>query len=247
MRVLRVLSILLVWLTCGLVQAQRTSGHASLATGAVTDIGPYVAVAAPAAPGSFDEVVDRTLEREHEVIAHLSALRPMVETYAQSMKADAEGNATPAQDQYFLRRLDVSGTGGVAFVTQIESGRKRQDKVMNTFAQPLQSAGIARMLILDTSLYKKDYTFTFVRREFLGEVRCIVMDAQPRADAPPGRFAGRVWVEDQDYTIVRFNGTYSGRAANSPYVHFDSWRLNLQPGIWLPAYVYSEESDSARD
>ncbi len=25
--------------------------------------------------------------------------------------------------------------------------------------------------------------------------------------------------------------------------HFDSWRENLQPGLWLPVYVYSEESD----
>jgi Peptidase family M48 len=55
---------------------------------------------------------------------------------------------------------------------------------------------------------------------------------------------GRVWVEDQDYNIVRFNGTYSSssRYNNSSYLHFDSWRLNLRPGIWLPAYVYSEET-----
>jgi hypothetical protein len=247
MRVLQVVSMLVVCLAGGFVAAQQTSGHASLATGSVTELGPYVAIAAPAQPGSFDEVVERTVQREHEVVAHLSALRPMVETYAQSMKADAGGSATPVQDQYFLLRLDLGGPGGVAFLAQIDSGRKRQDKIMNTFAQPLQSAGIARMLVLDAALYKKDYDFTFVRREFLGEVRCIVMDVQPRADTPPGRFAGRIWVEDQDYTIVRFNGTYSGHAGNSPYVHFDSWRLNLQPGVWLPAYIYSEESDSAKD
>ena len=54
---------------------------------------------------------------------------------------------------------------------------------------------------------------------------------------------GRIWVEDQDYNIVRANGTFTPGSAKGRYLHFDTWRLNLQPGIWLPAYIYSEESD----
>src|SRR4029078_868091 len=27
--------------------------------------------------------------------------------------------------------------------------------------------------------------------------------------------------------------------------HFDSWRMNLADGLWLPAYVYTEEADKA--
>jgi hypothetical protein len=50
-------------------------------------------------------------------------------------------------------------------------------------------------------------------------------------------------VEDKDYNIVRFNGTYTGAPFMSFYLHFDSWRLNMQPGVWLPAYIYSEESE----
>ena len=42
--------------------------------------------------------------------------------------------------------------------------------------------------------------------------------------------------------MVRFNGTYSPRPKNGYYLHFDSWRLNLRPGMWLPAYIYSEET-----
>ena len=213
-----------------------------------TEIAPYVAPQTAAAPGTFDDVVERAVEREHELLARMTTLRPMLETYVQSMKANADG-PTPVQDEYFLRRLDLSnGPGGIAFLSEEESAkrkdRKQEEKLISAFAQPLQPAGIARMLVLDTDLYKKYYTFTYVRREFLGEVRCIVVDVQPHADAPAGRFAGRIWVEDRDYNIVRFNGSYSGHSANAPYVHFDSWRLNMQPGVWLPAYVYTEESDS---
>jgi len=58
-----------------------------------------------------------------------------------------------------------------------------------------------------------------------------------------GRFLGRIWVEDQDFNIVRFNGGYDGGGHSSWYFHFDSWRTNLQPGMWLPTFVYSEEKN----
>jgi len=50
-------------------------------------------------------------------------------------------------------------------------------------------------------------------------------------------------VEDQDYNIVPLQRYILAGFQNKVYLHFDSWRLNLKPGIWLPAYVYSEESD----
>jgi hypothetical protein len=82
-----------------------------------------------------------------------------------------------------------------------------------------------------------------VRREFLGEVRCLVFDVSPQDKSGKGRFLGRIWVEDQDYNIVRFNGAYSGGGHSSWYFHFDSWRTNVQPGLWMPSFVYSEEKD----
>jgi hypothetical protein len=99
------------------------------------------------------------------------------------------------------------------------------------------------MVMMDDDFQKRFYNLTFVRREFLGETRCLVIDVQPKESSGKGRFLGRIWVEDQDYNIVRFNGTYSPHTSTSFYLHFDSWRLNMRPGVWLPAYVYSEESD----
>jgi hypothetical protein len=42
---------------------------------------------------------------------------------------------------------------------------------------------------------------------------------------------------------VRFNGAYSENSKSSFYFHFDSWRVNAGSGLWLPAHVYSEESN----
>lgn len=200
--------------------------------------------AASATARSFDEVVDRMIEREHGLLAEIRNLRPMVETYLQNLKIAPDGNAIPMKDEYFLGRLDMSaGPEDVSFVGQPGFGRGRLSKLTGIFALRFQPLGFAQMVVLDTDLSKKYYNFTYVRREFLGEIRCIVIDAQAKPDAPPGRFQGRIWVEDQSYNVVRFNGTYSKHPVNSFYLHFDSWRLNLQPGVWLPAYVYSEASN----
>jgi hypothetical protein len=82
-----------------------------------------------------------------------------------------------------------------------------------------------------------------VRREFLGDVRTLVFDVTPKPKSGQGRFLGRIWIEDQDYNIVRLNGTYAPRPRNAYFFHMDSWRLNLIPGYWVPAFIYSEEGD----
>src|SRR5208283_348251 len=146
----------------------------------------------------------------------------------------------PVSDDYFLGRLDVSnGIDDRSFMGQPDFGRRLLNRLTNAYSMPL---GFAEMAMLDEDFQRKYYDFIFVRQEFLGEVRCLVIDVQPKEHVGNRRFLGRIWVEDQDYNIVRFNGSYSPHKGSS-YLHFDSWRLNLRPGVWLPAYIYSEESD----
>jgi hypothetical protein len=202
---------------------------------------------ATAAATSFDQVVDRAVEREHFFIAQMKQLHPLVETYLQNLKEDKDlGAPVPASDVYFLGRLDMSdGTDDRAFTSPSTSGlgKRMLSKLSNVYSMKFLPLGFAQMVILDQDFQRKYYDFTFVRREFLGEVRCVVMDVAPKKDAGKGRFLGRIWIEDQDYNIVRFNGTYYPHPRASYYLHFDSWRQNLRPGVWLPSLIYSEESD----
>jgi hypothetical protein len=198
----------------------------------------------PAAPASFDDVMERVIQKEHLFLAQMRHMRPMVETYLQDLKTDSQGKAVPIKDQYFLGRLDMSeGPEDTSFVGQPGFGHRMVNHLTSLYSMHFLPLGFAQMVVLDTDFQKKYYDFTFVRREFLGEVRCLVIDVQPRENAPTGRFQGRIWVEDQDYNVVRFNGTYFPHPKTSYYLHFDSWRLNLRPGAWVPAYIYSEESD----
>jgi Peptidase family M48 len=195
-------------------------------------------------PASFNEVLDRVVQREHLFLAQMRHLHPMVETYLQDLRTDKDGTAVPFKDQYFLGRLDMSdGPEDTSFVGQPGFGQRMVKRLTGLYSMHFLPLGFAQMVILDTDFQKRYYKFTFVRREFLGEVRCLVIDVEPREDSGMARFMGRIWVEDQDYNVVRFNGTYSPHSKNTAYLHFDSWRLNLRPGTWLPAYVYSEESD----
>src|ERR1035441_6830825 len=203
---------------------------------------------AAAASGSFDQVIDRAVEREHFFMAEMKHLHPLVETYLQNLKQDKDIDApVPTSDVYFLGRLDMSeGTDDRAFYTPTTAGlgKRLLNKLSNVYSMKFLPLGFAQMVVLDQDFQRKYYDFTFVRREFLGEVRCVVVDVAPKKDAGKGRFLGRIWIEDQGYNIVRFNGTYYPHPRASYYLHFDSWRQNLRPGgVWLPSLIYSEESD----
>src|SRR3989442_2989327 len=56
-------------------------------------------------PGSFDQVMDRVVEREHFFTAPMRHLNPLVETYIQKLKCDAETSTLLANVKALLRRL----------------------------------------------------------------------------------------------------------------------------------------------
>jgi Peptidase family M48 len=235
----------LVWfvLLCSALQAAAQDSPASPPpASAPPNTAPSATTPAPAA--NLHEVIDRAVQREHLFLAQMRHLHPMVETYLQYLKDDKNGNTLPANDLYFLGRLDMTqGPEDVSFMGQPGFGHRMASKLTGIYSMHFLPLGFAQMVVLDTDFQQKYYDFTFVRREFLGEVRCLVIDVQPKPKAPPGRFKGRIWVEDQDYNIVRFNGTYFPQPKMGAYLHFDSWRLNMRTGAWLPAYIYSEESN----
>jgi hypothetical protein len=205
---------------------------------------PSQAEGLPAAALTLNDVVDRVVQREHYFVAQLRHLHPLVETYLQDLKNDPNGNPYPVKDQYFLGRLDMSdGPEDVSFVGQPGFGHRMFAKLTGVYSLHYLPMGFAQMVVLDSDFQKRYYKFNFVRREFLGELRCLVIDVQPREGEKTARFLGRIWVEDQDYNIVRFNGTYYPQPKINFFFHFDSWRLNMRPGTWLPAYVYTEESN----
>ena len=197
--------------------------------------------ALPQANHALDEIIDRMIAREHEEIAALDQYSPIIETYLQEVKPDKELGMVPKTDFYFLGQADFRKRLKVHSL--INGGRKVK------FLWSFEPAGFLQMIFVDRGEFDKaHYRFKYGGRAFLGDVRCYVFDVSPAPKVRGDRFFGRIWVEDQDNTIVRINGKYSPAIRPSLktleeeyYLHFDSWRTNVKPGMWLPSYVYSQE------
>lgn len=211
---------------------------------AVSTTTPSPAVEQPAArtPASIDQVVDRIIEREHALINFLHDRTPLVETYLQNLKGDAKYGTIPTQDHYFLGRLDMSG--GIERRDYLHMQESLLGGLSKPFRIRYEPMGFSWMIFADRQSFDRNhYDFQYLRREFLGDVRCMVFEVTPKPGAGKGLFEGRIWAEDENYNIVRLNGTYVPRPRGGYFFHMDSWRLNLTPGYWLPAYIFSEEGD----
>lgn len=190
-------------------------------------------------------VLDRIIEREHQLLEMLKTRTPLVETYLQDLQFSPQTGAIPVQDHYFFGRMDFRSEVDRrdylvpnSFKTRVLGGF---DKLYKFEYRPL---GFSWMIFPDRNDFNRQtYSFQYADREFLGEVRCLVFDVSPKKGTGRGRFHGRIWVEDHDYSIVRFNGIFGPNTSTTYFFHMDSWRLNVVRGYWLPAYVYSEEGD----
>ncbi|HEY2548260.1 MAG TPA: M48 family metalloprotease [Candidatus Acidoferrum sp.] len=222
--------------------ASVVAGLVLLGSGTIAKAAPE-----PQQARTMDQVIDRVITNENRLDQQIRQYSPLVETYIQNLKPDKDLGYVPAGDKYFLGRADFSkGVSLVSLSDAQSKGKKIFGSVGNFFSFAMQFLpdGFLQMIFIDTNGFdKQHYKFDYVRREFLGEVRCLVFDVSPQDKSGKGRFLGRIWVEDQDYNIVRFNGAYSGGGHSSWYFHFDSWRTNVQPGMWMPSFVYSEEKD----
>ncbi len=203
-----------------------------------------VATAPATANTAFDKVVDRVLAREAENTKALRTYSPLVETYLQYMRPDKELGLVPYNDKYFLTRVGFGKTlQDTSFHPEPGFMGRLMHSVSKEYKTEFIGQGFSWMMLMDLrGLDRAHYSFDYQGREFLGDLRCIVIDVTPKGHSGDGRFVGRIWVEDRDFNIVRFNGTFT-HTKHGQYMHFDTWRLNMRPGVWLPAYVYSEDRD----
>src|SRR5947209_508024 len=193
---------------------------------------------------NFDEAIDRAIAREKNLTTFLRTKAPVVETYIQVMKSDPDLGLAPSRDEYMVGKLDLRRGVAEDSFTPVPTGYKSVPfhmKKMFSFRQQYFPRGFDVMMFMDrTEFDRQHYKFSYVRREFLGDVRCLVVDVVPVTTKGHDRFMGRIWIEDLDYNVVRFDGVFTPRGDHR-HSHFDSWRVNAGPGLWLPAYIYTQE------
>jgi hypothetical protein len=204
-------------------------------------------------------LMDKAILREKEVIKVVKERAPLVETYIQNMKPDPLLFQAPETDQHFLARVDFSKVigdeqykenkgnfaakkGHLAFLSSLKALGGISGSLRLTF----HDSGFVQMILMDSNDFdRQHYVFTFIRNDFLGNIPTAVFDVAPiNGKHEYGRFFGRIWVETGDGNVVRFNGDFAGSIESiKEFYHFDSWRTNVQPGLWLPTSFYVEETD----
>ena len=210
-------------------------------------------------------LIDKAIVREAVVIKEIKTRVPLVETYIQNMKPDPVMFETPLSDDHFLARVDwgkVIGQTGYAsekrgdepgakggFMSKFKHSLDYVTGLSKSLHLQYNDSGFVRMIVIDTDgpnsdgFNRQNYTFAYVRNDFLGTVPTVVFDVEP-TKPKPGRFIGRIWIERNGGNIVRYSGDLAGEQADiREYFHFESWRTNIQEGLWLPTSSYIEETD----
>ena len=203
-------------------------------------------------------LIDKSIVREAVIVKTLKERTPIVETYIQNMRTDAVMGQSPESDVHFLGRVNfgrVIGDNTYAQGEKADNPKKGILKSLNPMGYfagltgalhlTFNQAGFVQMLLVDSNSYNRQtYQFEFVRNDFLGTIPTVVFDVNPIKTGATGRFAGRIWIERNSGNIVRFNGDFAGSEKDiAEFYHFDSWRTNVQEGLWMPTSVYIEETD----
>jgi hypothetical protein len=206
-------------------------------------------------------LIDKAIAREKIIVKTIKDRAPIVETYIQNMKPDPVLGQVPESDQHFLSRVDFKSViNDDSFAVNKDTSSGSGGSKMGFFKHSLSTvaglggslhltfheAGFVQMLLMDSNNFdRQHYNFGYVRNDFLGNTPTAVFDVTPVPGKKDfGRFFGRVWIEARNGNVVRFNGDFAGTQDDQKeFYHFDSWRTNVQPDLWLPTSFYVEESD----
>ena len=212
-------------------------------------------------------LIDKAVVREKETVKIIKERTPLVETYIQNMRPAPGVVQEPESDEQHLTRVAFGKHINDEDYAKNPVKEKPDHKIGSLFKHSLgfasglgdglhlqfQESGFVRMLVMDDeSFNKQTYNFGYVRNEFLGSVPTMVFDVTPIAEKSiipgnnklAGKFIGRIWIETHNGNVVRFDGNLSGTEKDyKEYYHFDSWRTNVQPDLWLPNSIYVEETD----
>jgi hypothetical protein len=119
-------------------------------------------------------------------------------------------------------------------------------------AEDLEDLGGVQSFALESSKIG-EYDFAYVGKEKIDELDTYVFDVTPKilSDArrlaalkktkPPVRFfQGRIWVDDQDFQIVKSRGK-GVPEFDQRFPTFETYREQIDGKYWFPTYTYADD------
>lgn len=178
-------------------------------------------------------------------------------TEAESRLREARTSYTFKQDVLMQTMAGQSVTGVFHRVSEIiftDDGRRTERitffppstlKTLVVTQTDLEDLGIIQPFALTAEELPK-YNVQMVGRETIDEIQTYVFDVAPRDPSGMAKrgeryFAGRVWVEDQDFMIVKVAGKAGPEIDNNRYPRFETYRENIDGKYWFPTYTYADD------
>ena len=173
-----------------------------------------------------------------------------------------EGEFRRALNEYSFKRdalLQSLGMGGqitgeyhrVSTFTFDDSGT-RYEKIsyfpMPSFAsvtqEDLEDLGGVSPFALEPSKVER-YNFKYVGKEKIDELSLHVFDVSPKVMPDPKKtkerlFLGRIWVDDQDFQIVKTKGKGVPETKQNKFPIVETYREQIGR-FWFPTYSYADE------
>jgi hypothetical protein len=112
-------------------------------------------------------------------------------------------------------------------------------------AEDIEDLGGVEPFALEPSKISK-YNIRYVGKEKIDELNLFIFDVSPKVLPDPKKikdrlFLGRIWVEDQDYQIVKTKGKGVPETKNNKFPTVETYREHIDGRFWFPTYSYADE------
>jgi TonB family protein len=112
-------------------------------------------------------------------------------------------------------------------------------------AEDVEDLGGIEPFALEPSKIAK-YNIRYVGKEKIDELNLYIFDVSPKVMPDPKKikdrmFSGRIWVEDQDFQIVKTKGKGVPETKNNKFPTVETYREHIDGRYWFPTYSYADE------
>ncbi len=219
---------------------QRTVGLLTLAAGLAFSLTHASMAQSSSSP---DEVIKRAAANEQKLKAAVIEF-----SYRQEILVQTFGEANTVSRQ--LHRVSEWTYDNLG---------NRTERIIEYPTSPLTAAlGILQpdfksLLGVDMFFLTPDslagYSIRFVSRQKLDDLNTHAFEIEPadQKNAPKREkgdhpFKGKVWIDDQDFQIVRVEGrAVIAKDEVARFPKFECYRENVESGVWLPSLVYARD------
>jgi len=89
-----------------------------------------------------------------------------------------------------------------------------------------------------------DYDIQYIGKEKVDEIGCYSFSVKPKKMAPGKRyFEGQIWVDDQDFQIVKTYGKGVGIVkGDQAFPKFETYREQIDKKYWFPTYTRATDT-----